>query len=46
MTPCQVEALRRAREKTFGLPDRPAASSSTPVSPIATPQTNPEGRSE
>jgi hypothetical protein len=44
--PCQVEALRRAREETFGLPDRPAASSSTPVAPIATPQTQPEGRDE
>jgi hypothetical protein len=44
--PCQVEALRRAREKTFGLPDRTAASSSTPVSPIHPPQAQPEGRSE
>jgi hypothetical protein len=44
--PCQVEALRRAREKTFGLPDRSAASSSTPVSPIHPPQAQPEGRSE
>jgi hypothetical protein len=43
MTPCQVEALRRAREKTFGLPDRSAASSSTPVAPIATPQTEDKG---
>jgi hypothetical protein len=41
--PCQVEALRRAREKTFGLPDRSAASSSTPVAPIATPQTEDKG---
>jgi hypothetical protein len=44
--PCQVEALRRAREETFGLPDRSAASSSTPVSPIHPPQAQPEGRSE
>jgi hypothetical protein len=44
--PCQVEAARRVREETFGLPDRSAASSSTPVAPIATPQTDPEGRSE
>jgi hypothetical protein len=44
--PCQVEALRRARKQTFGLPDRTAASSSTPVAPIATPQAQPEGRSE
>jgi hypothetical protein len=41
--PCQVEALRRARDETFGLPDRTAASPSTPVSPIDTPQTEGKG---
>jgi hypothetical protein len=42
--PGQVVKLRALRSEVFTLPDTPAAGSSTPVAPIATPQVPTQGR--